>query len=65
MIFSEVLVRIKSCGICGTDMHAYLEGLDPRYVTLPVVLGHECSGIVDNVAPDVKSLKKGDILYSK
>lgn len=40
----EVLVRIGSAGICGSDMHAYL-GHDERRPA-PLILGHEASGIV-------------------
>ena len=56
---SEVLLEMKSCGICGTDMHAYTEGIDERYVTLPVVLGHESSAVVKRVGAGVTSLKPG------
>ena len=41
----EVLVRVEACGICGSDMHAYL-GHDPRRPT-PIVLGHEAAGTVE------------------
>lgn len=39
----EVLVKIKSCGICGTDLHIHNGDFDSR---MPVVTGHESSGIV-------------------
>ena len=39
----EVLVQVKSCGICGTDKHIF-EGKAPSKV--PVILGHEYSGVV-------------------
>ena len=55
----EVSIRVAYCGVCGTDMHAFRDGLDPRYVTLPVVLGHECSGEVVSTGEDVTSLKQG------
>ena len=41
----EVLVRVDSCGICGSDMHAWA-GHDPRRPA-PLVLGHEVSGHID------------------
>jgi threonine dehydrogenase-like Zn-dependent dehydrogenase len=40
----EVLVKVSSSGICGSDMHAY-HGHDPRRVP-PLILGHEVSGTV-------------------
>ena len=51
---------MKNCGICGTDMSWWNNGVDERYVTLPVVLGHESSGVVHTVGPGVKNLKAGD-----
>jgi len=53
----EVLIRISSCGVCGTDKGA-IHGLDP-YPT-PGVLGHEGAGIVERIGRDVKSVKPGD-----
>ncbi len=44
----DAVVRIDSCGICGSDMHAF-HGKDPRRVP-PLVLGHEASGIVESGA---------------
>lgn len=40
----EVLVRVEACGICGSDMHAYL-GHDERRPA-PLILGHEAAGII-------------------
>ncbi|KAI8141887.1 sorbitol dehydrogenase [Fennellomyces sp. T-0311] len=59
----EVLVNIKATGICGSDLHYYLDGtmgplkLDPRS---PMILGHESSGIVVQLGPGVTQLKVGD-----
>lgn len=54
---NEVLVRISSCGICGTDRGA-IHGLEP-YPT-PGVLGHEGCGIVEAVGREVTAWKPGD-----
>src|ERR1700692_3852825 len=54
----EVLVEIKATGICHTDEFT-LSGADPEGL-FPSILGHEGAGIVVDVGPDVKSLKKGD-----
>jgi L-iditol 2-dehydrogenase len=40
---NEVLIKVKNCGICGTDIHIY-EGIVPS--ARPVVLGHEYAGVV-------------------
>ncbi len=54
----EVLVEIKATGICHTDEFT-LSGSDPEGL-FPAILGHEGAGIVVDVGPGVKSLKKGD-----
>ncbi len=54
----EVLVEIKATGICHTDEFT-LSGADPEGL-FPSILGHEGAGIVVDVGPGVKSLKKGD-----
>ncbi|MEX2298585.1 MAG: zinc-binding dehydrogenase, partial [Dongiaceae bacterium] len=54
----EVLVEIKATGICHTDEFT-LSGADPEGL-FPAILGHEGAGIVVDVGPDVKDLKKGD-----
>lgn len=47
----QVLIRITASGLCGTDEH---------YKNVEMVLGHEGAGVVEQVGPDVKQLKKGD-----
>jgi aryl-alcohol dehydrogenase len=54
---SEVLVKTVACGVCHTDAAA-LHSFIP--VTLPVILGHEGVGIVEETGSGVTSLKKGD-----
>jgi 2-desacetyl-2-hydroxyethyl bacteriochlorophyllide A dehydrogenase len=54
----EVLVKIKSCGICGSDVHGFL-GITGRRIP-PMVMGHEFSGLVEEVGEEVKSIKPGD-----
>ena len=54
----EVLVRLRACGVCHTDMYS-ASGADPSgYV--PCVLGHEGAGVVEVVGADVSSLTPGD-----
>ncbi|TFW09563.1 S-(hydroxymethyl)glutathione dehydrogenase/class III alcohol dehydrogenase [Oxalobacteraceae bacterium OM1] len=54
----EVLVEIKATGICHTDEYT-LSGADPEGI-FPSILGHEGAGIVVDVGPEVKSVRKGD-----
>ena len=54
----EVLVEIKATGVCHTDAYT-LSGADAEGL-FPTILGHEGAGIVVDVGPGVKSLKKGD-----
>jgi S-(hydroxymethyl)glutathione dehydrogenase/alcohol dehydrogenase len=54
----EVLVELKATGVCHTDAFT-LSGDDPEG-EFPVILGHEGAGIVVDVGPGVKTLKKGD-----
>jgi NAD+-dependent secondary alcohol dehydrogenase Adh1 len=61
----EVLVRIGGAGVCATDVHA-IEGLmEPAGVSLPLVLGHENAGWVEQVGDLVTTVAPGDavILY--
>jgi 2-desacetyl-2-hydroxyethyl bacteriochlorophyllide A dehydrogenase len=52
----EVVVKIKYCGICGTDLHIYFEGILPP----GIVLGHENVGTVAEVGDSVEGWKVGD-----
>jgi len=54
----EVLVRVKACGICGSDVHGF-DGSTGRRVP-PLVMGHEAAGIVAAVGWDVTDLAEGD-----
>jgi L-iditol 2-dehydrogenase len=57
----EVLVRLKQVGICGSDMHWYLEGgIGHMAANYPQVLGHEPVGEVIAVGPGVHHRKVGD-----
>lgn len=55
---TDVLVRITSTGICGSDLHLY-EVMGP-YLDPGDILGHEPMGIVEEVGEDVSSLSVGD-----
>ena len=53
----EVLIQTAAAGVCHSDLH-FVEGLYPY--RLPVVLGHESAGIVEQVGTDVTYVKPGD-----
>ncbi|MDO8804628.1 MAG: zinc-binding dehydrogenase [Elusimicrobiota bacterium] len=55
----EVLIKIRACGVCHTDLH-YLDHGVPTFKKPPLILGHEPSGVVEEVGPDARKLKKGD-----
>jgi len=62
---NQVLVQVKGCGICGTDLHTYDWAPKARKrrgipIPLPVIIGHEPAGIVTEVGQDVKNIKIGD-----
>ncbi len=54
----EVLIRVKACGVCHTDLH--LAAGEWPLPKLPLVLGHEVVGVVEAVGSGVTSFKTGD-----
>ncbi len=52
-----VLVRVRACGICGSDVHGY-DGSSGRRLP-PVVMGHEAAGVVERVGPGVTGFAPG------
>jgi len=60
----EVLVRVRACGICGSDLHTYRHGMFEAFLGLPVeggcILGHEFSGEVAEICGDVAGVEVGD-----
>ena len=55
---NEVLVRVRSCGICGSDVHGY-DGSSGRRIP-PVIMGHEASGVVAKVGAAVRAFDPGE-----
>lgn len=55
----EVLIKMRACGLCGTDIHKALE----KTVQTPTVLGHEVAGDVVQVGKEVTSFQPGDRVF--
>ena len=54
----QVLLRVRACGVCRTDLHIVDGELDrPK---LPLILGHEVVATVVECAPDVQDLRRGE-----
>ncbi|MDK2902388.1 MAG: (R,R)-butanediol dehydrogenase / meso-butanediol dehydrogenase / diacetyl reductase [Clostridiales bacterium] len=56
----HILVEVKACGICGTDMHIYSGGMGPSAVKPPTILGHEFAGRVVEKGDGVSDIDVGD-----
>lgn len=56
----EVLIQVKACGVCGTDIHIYDGDQGAAEVTPPAILGHEFSGIVVETGCGVREVSVGD-----
>ncbi|MFA9376579.1 MAG: NAD(P)-dependent alcohol dehydrogenase [Lachnotalea sp.] len=60
---NELLVQIKHVGICGSDIHYYEHGrIGDFVVENPIILGHECAGIVTGMGKDVTGFTLGDVV---
>ncbi|MBI4605694.1 MAG: galactitol-1-phosphate 5-dehydrogenase [Planctomycetes bacterium] len=55
---TDVLVRVKACGICGSDVHGF-DGSTGRRIP-PIVMGHEAAGVVASVGSAVTAWRAGD-----
>ncbi|KXJ96838.1 chaperonin 10-like protein [Microdochium bolleyi] len=53
----DVLIKVKSCGVCGTDLHIHEGEFIAKF---PLIPGHETVGVVVDMAPDVKGFEIGD-----
>ncbi|MCP5050532.1 MAG: alcohol dehydrogenase catalytic domain-containing protein [bacterium] len=55
----EVRVKVAACGICHTDLH-YLDHGVPTFKAPPMILGHEISGVIDQIGTGVTGMETGD-----
>ena len=54
----EVLVRVRACGICGSDVHG-MDGSSGRRIP-PIIMGHEAAGAIAEIGNAVTGWRKGD-----
>src|SRR5947208_15406139 len=56
----EVLIQVRSVGVCGSDVHYYKEGrIGDFVVDRPLILGHEVSGVIVDVGAEVSGDRVG------
>jgi L-iditol 2-dehydrogenase len=59
----EVLLEVDSVGVCGSDVHYYLEGrIGSQVVTAPIIVGHEFAAQVAELGPGVEGLDVGQLV---
>ena len=59
----DVLIRIDRTGICGTDLHIYnWDAWAQKTIPVPMVVGHEFVGVIEEVGKNVKDFRPGDIV---
>ena len=56
----EVLIRVRSCGICGSDVHG-IDGSTGRRIP-PLVMGHEAAGVIAEAGSEAGPWKAGDLV---
>jgi L-iditol 2-dehydrogenase len=57
---TDVLIKIKTVGVCGSDIHYYTTGrIGSQIVQYPFTIGHECAGIVERTGSKVARVKPG------
>ena len=59
----EVKIKMSTIGVCGSDIHYYAEGkIGTQVVQYPFPVGHECSGIIEQIGENVRKVKVGDLV---
>lgn len=59
----DVKIKLKSIGVCGSDIHYYTKGrIGSQVVEYPFAVGHECSGIVIEKGSAVTNVREGDLV---
>ncbi len=59
----DVKIKLSSIGVCGSDIHYYSEGkIGTQVVKYPFAVGHECSGVIEEIGEEVTNVKVGDLV---
>jgi L-iditol 2-dehydrogenase len=60
---NDVKIKMATIGVCGSDIHYYSEGkIGTQVVQYPFPVGHECSGIIEEIGEQVTNVKIGDLV---
>ena len=59
----EVLIRVKACGICGSDVHG-MDGSTGRRIP-PIIMGHEAAGVIEQVGAGVADWSEARVLLAR
>ena len=60
---NEVKIKLATIGVCGSDIHYYSVGkIGTQIVEYPFPVGHECSGIIEEIGENVTNIKVGDLV---
>lgn len=54
----NIIIKINSCALCGTDLKAYIRGISR--ITIPVILGHEFVGTITEVGKGITDARQGE-----
>jgi len=55
----QVLIEVNTAGVCGSDLHILHDDIKLKLAP-PVIMGHEFSGVIEKIAPDVNGWQVGD-----
>jgi len=60
---TDVLLKVKKVGVCGSDIHYYSQGrIGNQVIKFPFIIGHEFSAVVEKIGNEVIHVKPGDLV---
>src|SRR5688500_5458917 len=63
---NDVLIRVQKASICGTDVHIYnWDAWAQKTIPVPMVIGHEFVGVIDQIGSAVRDFKEGEIVTTE
>ncbi|CAM3880307.1 alcohol dehydrogenase catalytic domain-containing protein [Alkalicoccus chagannorensis] len=60
----DVIVRVTAAAVCGSDLHAYQYHSTHHYMQVPVTMGHECTGVIEQTGTSVSHVQVGDTVVA-